>query len=103
MQDRGNAQVDDIEDDKENNKWNDNELVIDDAVYEAPFGERNLTKGETAVAMLMIQAAEYDREPAERNLRDALQDAYMAILMKQAVETGEVVASEIQAWHKNDI
>ena len=70
-------------------------------LYEAPFGLCGMSKGETAVAMLMAQAAEYDREQAGQNLRDALQDAYMAILMKQAVETGGVVASQVQSWHES--
>lgn len=76
------------------------EGVQDEVVYEAPFGICGMSKGETAVAMLMIKAAEYDREVASKALRDTLQDAYMAILMKQAVETGEVVASQVQAWHE---
>lgn len=75
----------------------------DEVVYEAPFGLCGMNKGETAVAMLMVQAAEYDREQAGQNLRDALQDAYMAILMKQAVETGEVVASQVQSWHEGQM
>lgn len=76
------------------------EDVTDEVLYEAPFGLRGMSKGETAVAELMVQAAEYDREQAGQNLRDALQDAYMAILMKQAVETGEAVASQVQSWHE---
>lgn len=76
------------------------EAAEDEVVYEAPFGLCGMNKGETAVAMLMVQAAEYDRKAAEQALRDTLQDAYMAILMKQAVETGEVVASQVQSWHE---
>ncbi len=69
-------------------------------VYKAPFGLCGLSKGETAVAQTMIQAAEYEPEVAKRELRNALQDAYMAILMKQAVDTGETVNSEEQTWHE---
>ncbi len=76
------------------------EDMPDEVVYEAPFGIRDMNKGEMAVAMLMLQAGEYDRTSAEKWLRNALQDAYMAILMKQAVETGEVVVSEVQSWHE---
>lgn len=79
------------------------EGVPDEVVYEAPFGLCGMNKGETAVAELMVQAAEYDRERAGQNLCDALQDAYMAILMKQAVETGEVVASRVQSWHEGQM
>lgn len=76
------------------------EGVQDEVVYEAPFGMCGMSKGETAVAMLMVQAAEYDRNEAAQALRATLQDAYMAILMKQAVETGEVVVSKVQSWHE---
>lgn len=76
------------------------EGVADEVVYEAPFGLCGMSRDETAVAMLMAQAAEYDREAAFQALRDTLQDAYMAILMKQAVETGEVIASRVQSWHE---
>lgn len=72
----------------------------DELVYEAPFGQRGMSKGETAVALLMKQAAEYDRKNGEQALRETLQDAYMAILMKSATETGEVISSEVQSWHK---
>lgn len=69
-------------------------------LYSAPFGLCGMSKGETAVAMLMLQAAEYNRETAKEALRNTLQDSYMAILMKQAVETGEVVESKMQVWHE---
>ena len=72
----------------------------DEVVYEAPFGLCGISKEETAVAMLMLQAAEYDREAATQALRDTLQDAYMAILMKQAEKNGESVASRMQSWHE---
>lgn len=74
--------------------------VADEVVYEAPFGLCGMSKGETAVVALMVQAAAYDQEVAAQNLRDALQDAYMALLMKQAVETKEVVCSQAQTWHE---
>lgn len=76
------------------------EGVQDEVLYKAPFGLCGLSKGETAVAMLMAQAAEYDRKAAASALRGTLQDAYMAVLMKQAVETGEVIASQVQSWHE---
>ncbi len=72
----------------------------DQVLYQAPFGLRGMTSEEGTMALLMVQAAEYDREQAGQNLRDALQDAYMAVLMKQAVETGEVVASKVQSWQE---
>lgn len=89
-------------------------------VYRAPFDLRGISKGETAVAQLMFMAAGYDAAArslemgneeykseaelvcrmAEEDLRQGLQDAYMAILMKQAVETGETVKSGAQIWHR---
>ena len=71
----------------------------EEIVFESPFEGRDLSTEESAIAVLMLQAAEYEREAAGRELRNTLQDAYMAILMKQAVETGEKVTSQIQSWH----
>ncbi len=68
-------------------------------IYSAPWGLCGLTKDETAIARIMIETAEYDRDRATQDLRCALQDAYMAILMKQAVDTGEKVNSEAQSWY----
>lgn len=74
--------------------------IAKEVLYKAPFGLCSMSKDEAAVAMLMMQVAEYDRKKAGQNLRDALQDAYMAILMRQAVETGELIPSKAQSWHK---
>ena len=71
----------------------------EEIVYESPFEGHDLSTEESAIAALMLQAAEYEREAAGWELRNTLQDAYMAILMKQAVETGEKVTSQIQSWH----
>lgn len=76
------------------------EDATEEVLYKAPFGECDLSREETAVATLMLQTAEYDIDIARQNLRDALQDAYMAVLMKQAVEKGEEVASKVQVWHE---
>lgn len=77
----------------------------DDVIaYEAPFGACGLAEDETAIAQMMVQAAEYGTDwscdAAESALRNALQDAYMAIVMQQAVETGAVVKSEPQSWQQ---
>lgn len=69
-------------------------------IYEAPFGLRLLKEDDTAIAQLMTEAAEYDEEKAKAALREALQDCYMAILMRQAAETGEKKVSEPQIWQK---
>ena len=70
----------------------------EEVVYETPFEGCDVSAEEVSMAVLMLQAAEYDRELATEELRNALQDAYMAVLMKQAVETGEVVSSQVQIW-----
>ena len=70
-------------------------------IYTPEFGLCGLAQDETAVALLMKQTAEYSQgisgEPYP--LRDALQDAYMAILLQQAISTQNKITSEKQAWH----
>lgn len=72
----------------------------EEVVYEAPFGVCDISSEEVAVATLMVQAAEYERKASEMELRETLQDAYMSILMKQAVETGKPVTSQVQSWYE---
>lgn len=69
-------------------------------VYTPPFGLCGLSEDETAMAEVMRDAALYARGEAEPvyELADALQDAYMAILLRQAVDTGKTQYSEIQPW-----
>ena len=74
------------------------ESIPQKTVYKTPFEGSNISTEETAMACLMLQAAEYDRELAENELRNALQDVYMALLMQQAVETGKNVSSQVQIW-----
>ena len=115
-------------------------------VYDALFGMCTLTEDQTAMAQLMVEAAEYtwaaevlanvediaaerkaeaikadeieadetiadeieaDREKAmtvvgqrREDLKEALQDCYMAILLQEAIRTGETVISEEQSWMK---
>ncbi|MDO5567624.1 MAG: hypothetical protein Q4G59_13260, partial [Planctomycetia bacterium] len=73
-----------------------------EAVYESQFGLAGLSEDETAIADLMAGAAEYHKSGVERYpLADALQDAYMAILMQEAIENpGQMIRSEKQPWHK---
>ncbi len=72
----------------------------DQQLYEPPFGLCGLSQDETAVAQLMLRTGEYAKGCAENPYppAEALQDAYMAILMKKSAETGETVKSEHQAW-----
>ena len=74
-------------------------------LYEAPFGLCHLKEDDVAVAQLMTAAAEYTKactyiEEVESALREALQDCYMAILMKQAVDTGKTIESKKQIWQE---
>ena len=78
------------------------ENAPEEILYTAPFGVCDLSGEDTAIALLMLQAAEYHEETAKQNVRDALQDAYMAILMAEAVESGRCVASKEQPWHEDD-
>ena len=72
----------------------------DQQLYNPPFGLCGLSQDETAVAQLMKKTAEYARETSESSypLKEALQDAYMAILMRESEETGKPVRSERQIW-----
>lgn len=77
-------------------------------LYEPAFGKCSLTQDETAVALLMKRTAEYARAVSdaegimtdmEQELKNALQDSYMALLMGQAAESGRLISSEKQSWH----
>lgn len=72
----------------------------DKQLYEPPFGLCGLSQDETAVAQLMLKTAEYAKGIAEQPypLEEALQDAYMAVLMKKSEETGKPVESGHQIW-----
>ncbi|MCR5595229.1 MAG: Gfo/Idh/MocA family oxidoreductase [Lachnospiraceae bacterium] len=87
-----------------------------EVLYEAPFGLCGLTDDETAIAGLMEQAGEYARGNAQSPypLKEALQDAYMAIKMEEAgkvcrtgmtesagdAASSNVVSSAHQVWMK---
>ncbi len=69
-------------------------------MYAPPFGTCGLSEDETAVALAMEDAFAYAngiKEP-DYPLCEALQDAYMAILMQEACKTGQTVSSEPQPW-----
>lgn len=81
-------------------------------LYRPSFSGGALAQDETAVAEMMYAAAVYGadgtfpkdvmtgkfREPQE-SLRNALQDCYMAMMLKKALKTGETIESEPQPWH----
>lgn len=72
------------------------------SLYSPPFGACGLSQDETAVAVLMTRMAAYAKgtggEPYP--LREALQDAYMAILLREADAAGKTVHSERQIWQE---
>lgn len=75
----------------------------DDRVYTSEFGLCGLAQDETAVASLMKRTAAYSRgnAAAPYSLRDALQDAYMAILLREADASRNKVSSAKQAWNES--
>ena len=69
-------------------------------IYKPPFGLCGLSQDETAVAQLLKNTAEYAKGIADSPypLKEALQDAYMAILMKKSEGTCKSVSSKLQKW-----
>ena len=69
-------------------------------LYAPPFGLYGLSQDETAIAQLMKGTAEYAAgiSGSPYPLEEALQDAYMAILMKSSDVNGISVKSERQMW-----
>ncbi len=71
-------------------------ITFDDkTVYEASFKNAGLSQDETAIALLLWQIFS-GKEPYP--LQDALQDAYMAILLREAVEEDRTIRSETLPW-----
>lgn len=67
----------------------------DELLYEAPFGNIGLSQDETANAVLLHEIS-LEKEPYP--LKEALQDAYMAILLRKAAEEGRTIHSESLPW-----
>ena len=69
-------------------------------IYKPPFGLCGLSQDETAVAQLLKNTAEYAKGIADSPypLKEAFQDAYMAILMKKSEGTCKSVSSKLQKW-----
>jgi len=80
----------------------DNTDIKSSTIYEPVFGCCGLAEDETAMARIMLDAADYAADKnnvlMDMELRKALQDSYTAILLAQAVSTGETVVSERQPW-----
>lgn len=81
-------------------------LLGDEILYENPFYRLGkpqlLPQDETAVASLLLGMERYVEDGAEcYPLAEALQDAYMQILMEEALKSGAPVKSEDQVWKIN--
>ena len=70
----------------------------ENVLYEPELGMRGLSEDETAIAGLMIGTAKYSRGEAESpySMEDAFADAYAAILLDEAVRTGNKISSCIE-------
>lgn len=69
------------------------------AVYSNPFPTNVMTEDETAIARLLVGMKEYiDTGKEIYPTADAMQDAYLTMLLKKAVDSGETVVSEDQVW-----
>lgn len=69
----------------------------DKILYQAKWGLRGLSEDETAIAELMEKTAEYSRGNADApySIEDALADAYAAILLNEAIKSGEKISSKM--------
>ncbi|MCD7807502.1 MAG: Gfo/Idh/MocA family oxidoreductase [Lachnospiraceae bacterium] len=69
-------------------------------IYTPPFGLCGLSQDETAIALVMADAAECGAglKEADYPLREALQDCYMAILLEESIQTGRPVESQVMPW-----
>ena len=80
-----------------------------DTIYLPSFEGGALASDETAIAEIMYGTGAYARgeiaagkvRNPHDSLKNALQDCYMAILLKQAIKTKETVKSERQPWHEH--
>lgn len=69
------------------------------AMYRNPFPTNVMPEDETAIARLLVGMKEYLEGGEEiYPFAYAMQDAYLAVLLKEAVNTGKTVTSSYQAW-----
>lgn len=71
-------------------------------IYRNPFPTNLLPEDETAIARLLIGMKQYlDGGEEIYPFAYAMQDAYLSVLLKEAVETGKTVKSSYQAWSED--
>jgi hypothetical protein len=74
-------------------------IAGDEWVYRNEFLPGRLSDDEIAIATCLVRMAEHaDGGPDFYSLAEASQDHYLALMIKRAVETGETVRTEPQAW-----
>lgn len=71
-------------------------------LYTPPFGLCGLSEDETAIALVMADAAECGAgvKEADYPLREALQDCYMTILLRQSIREERSVESQPMPWQR---
>lgn len=72
----------------------------EEGIYQCPYCDCGLSEDETAIADLMSGMEEYNRTKTEvYPLADALQDAYITIIMQQALANpNQDITSNTQKW-----
>ena len=84
----------------EDHKGIDRVLFAGRTVYQNPYPVGLFTEDEAAVACLMEAMGPYLESGRERYpLADAMQDAYLTVLMAEALKTGKTVESQPQPWN----
>lgn len=79
-------------------------LFLDKSVYENPFYPARLNDDEIAVAACLWKMKEYVDTGVEfYPLEEALQDAYLGLMMDQAIASGEKVRTRTQKWASDSI
>jgi predicted dehydrogenase len=72
-------------------------------VYQNPFATARLNDDEIAIAVSLARMAEYAAGgPSSYGLREASQDHYLALMIQQAIASGETVTTEVQPWGLQD-
>jgi predicted dehydrogenase len=78
-------------------------MVGDHWFYQNPFLRARLNDDEIAIAVCLSRMAEYAAgAPSTYGLPEASQDHYLALMIKQAIATGESVITELQPWGRMD-
>ncbi|MRN51536.1 Gfo/Idh/MocA family protein [Paenibacillus monticola] len=70
-------------------------------LYRNPFTPARLSEDEIAIAESLLRMGQHVQGgPSFYSLAEGSQDQYLALLLEQSVNTGEVIISESQPWSK---